>query len=148
LQLAETDYQLTHFSLVIQQVLIGRLHGLSEKPMILSSVFYTPENIIPQNNYVTENEEGQLTNHLFQLQYCKCNLGVKSKPSQMKLIDKMTNGIEVLAPIIILFVVCAAYLDYTENEKFQPEKFRRGVRQEIEKNKAGNVSDSYLPFRD
>lgn len=116
--------------------------------MFLSGGFYARQNIIPQNNYVTENEEGQLTNHLFQLQYCECNLGVKSKPSQMKLIDKMANGIEALAPIIILFVVCAAYLDYIENEKLQPEKFRRGVRQEIEKNKAGNVSDSFLPFRD
>ena len=66
----------------------------------------------------------------------------------MKLIDKMANSIEVLAPIIILFVVCAAYLGYTENEKFQLEKFRRGVRQEIEKHKAGNVSPSLLPFRD
>jgi len=66
----------------------------------------------------------------------------------MKLIDKMANGIEVLAPIIILFFACAAYLRYTENEKYQPEKFRREVRQEIEKNRAGNVSDSFLPFRD
>ena len=34
----------------------------------------------------------------------------------MKLIDKMANGIEVLAPIIILFFACAAYWRYTENE--------------------------------
>ena len=66
----------------------------------------------------------------------------------MKLIDKMANGIEVLAPIIILFFACAAYWRYTENEKPQPEKFGREIRQEIEKNKAANVSDSFLPFRD
>lgn len=66
----------------------------------------------------------------------------------MKLIDKMGNGIEVLAPIIILFFACAGYLRYTENEKFHAEKFRREIRQEIEKNKAGNVSDCFLPFRD
>ena len=116
--------------------------------MILSGGFYAPENITPQNDCITENEEGQLTNHLFQLQYCECNLGVKSKPSQMKLIDKMANGLEVLAPIIILFVACAAYLRYTEKEKSYPEKFRGEIRQEIEKNKAGNFSDSFLPFRD
>jgi hypothetical protein len=66
----------------------------------------------------------------------------------MKSIDKMANGIEVLAPIIILFFACAAYLSYTENEKFQPEKFRREMRQEMEKNEIGSVSDSFLPFTD
>lgn len=76
------------------------------------------------------------------------NLRVKSKPSQMKLIDKMANGIEVLAPIIILFFACAGYLRYTETEKFHREQSRREIRQEIEKHKAGNVSDSFLPFRD
>jgi hypothetical protein len=74
LQLAETDYQLTHFSLFIQQLLIGRLEGLSGKPIILSGGFYAPGNIIPQHNYVTENEEAQLTNHLFRLQYGECKL--------------------------------------------------------------------------
>ena len=66
----------------------------------------------------------------------------------MKLIDKMANGIEVLAPVIILFFACAAYLSYHENEKFQQEKFRKEIRQEMEKNEGGNVSDSFLPFRD
>jgi arginine utilization protein RocB len=66
----------------------------------------------------------------------------------MKLIDKMANGIEVLAPIIILFFACAAYLRYTENEKFHTEEFRKELRQEIEKHKAGNAPDSFLPFRD
>ena len=66
----------------------------------------------------------------------------------MKLIDKMANGIEVLAPIIILFFVCAAYLRYTENEKFHTEKFRKEIPQEIEKNNTWNVADSFLPFRD
>jgi hypothetical protein len=66
----------------------------------------------------------------------------------MKLIDKMASGLDVLAPIIILFFACAAYWRYTENEKFHREKFRREIKQEIEKNRAGNVSDSFLPFRD
>lgn len=66
----------------------------------------------------------------------------------MKLIDKLANGIEVLAPIIILFFACAAYLSYTENEKFQPEKFKKEIRHDIEKNKLWNISDSFLPFSD
>ena len=66
----------------------------------------------------------------------------------MKLIDKMANGIEIIAPIIILFFACVAYLRYIETEKFQSEKFRKEIRQEIEKNEPWNVSDSFLPFRD
>ena len=66
----------------------------------------------------------------------------------MKLIDKLANGIEVLAPIIILFFACAAYLRYTEGEKFQSEKFRKEIRQDMEKNKPWNISDSFLPFSD
>lgn len=66
----------------------------------------------------------------------------------MKLIDKMANGIEVLAPIIILFFACAAYLRYTETEKFHLEQSRREIQHEIEKNNARNVSESFLPFRD
>ena len=66
----------------------------------------------------------------------------------MKLIDKMANGIEVLAPIIILFFACAAYLRYTESEKLQREKFRIEIREEIEKNKHWNISESFLPFSD
>ncbi|HEU4861327.1 MAG TPA: hypothetical protein VFT15_15890 [Chitinophagaceae bacterium] len=66
----------------------------------------------------------------------------------MKLIDKMAKGIEVLAPIIILFVACAAYLRYTEREKFHAEKFRREIQEGAENNKVDNVSDFFIPFRD
>lgn len=66
----------------------------------------------------------------------------------MKLIDKMANGIEVLAPIIILFFACAAYWRYTEVEKFHPEKFRREIQQGAENNKVDNVSEAFIPFRD
>jgi len=47
--------------------------------MFLSRVFYSPENVTPQNNYVTENEEGQLTNHLFQLLCYERKLATETK---------------------------------------------------------------------
>lgn len=85
--------------------------------------------------------------------YSHCNvvnvtLWVKSKPSQMKLIHKIGDAIEVLAPVIMLVLACASYLLYPGSEKSHPEELGREIKPKIKKYKADNGSASFIPFRD
>jgi hypothetical protein len=66
----------------------------------------------------------------------------------MKLIEKITDGIGMFAPIVILIFACVSYLRYPENKRPYPEQFRKEMKQEVEKNHSYSASEYLNLYRD
>lgn len=66
----------------------------------------------------------------------------------MKLVEKITDGIGVFAPIILLLFACAPYLRFPENESPCREQFRKEMKQEVEKSDTYNASEYLNLYRD
>ena len=67
---------------------------------------------------------------------------------QMKLVEKIAEGIGSFSPMAILIFACISYLSYPENQTSYPVPIKKKTKQEDKKTGTDNELQSYWLYRD